>query len=294
MKLSTRILALLLALLTMLVMAVACSNTENDDEDDESTADKENGGESKNTPTTIEETVLLDDAALKITATEYVLNNYQGEQIKVLLENKSEKDLTVNLETLIVNDFIISNYFYEEISAGKKVNTTIDLTPYELEAAGITNVGKLEFHFQSHEPEDYLNITKYPVCTLNTSKVNDMNGTSGEGTEIYNANGVRILAKGVEDKDLNKQDIRLYIENNSTTDYQISCENFSVNGFMIDEFLYATVLSGKKAVTDLGIFPEDLEKNGIEKIENVELKFRFTDSDYENMFESELIAFTAN
>ena len=47
----------------------------------------------------------------------------------------------------------------------------------------------------------------------------------------------------------------------------------SVNGFMLSPFFSTTVYDGKKAINDITVFSSDLEENGIETIEEVELKF---------------------
>ena len=55
-----------------------------------------------------------------------------------------------------------------------------------------------------------------------------------------------------------------------------------------------TVYDGKMALEDITIFAEDLTANGIETIEDVELKFHIYDAKtYETIADSEEIIFSA-
>ena len=52
------------------------------------------------------------------------------------IENNSEKALTISSDNVSVNGCTISGMVYEEIAAGKKVNTSIELYDYEMEENG--------------------------------------------------------------------------------------------------------------------------------------------------------------
>lgn len=87
----------------------------------------------------------------------------------------------------------------------------------------------------------------------------------------------------------------MYIENTSGKNVGISCDNMSINGFMVTPFFSSTVYDGKKAVTDITIMSSDLEKNGIESVEDIEVNFHIYDADsYSTICATGAIAFTAN
>ena len=51
---------------------------------------------------------------------------------------------------------------------------------------------------------------------------------------------------------------------------------------------------GKKAIDDITVFSSDLEENGIESIEDVELKFHIYDADsYSTITDTDPITFSA-
>jgi hypothetical protein len=62
---------------------------------------------------------------------------------------------------------------------------------------------------------------------------------------------------------------------------------------MMDPLFSATVYDGKKCVDDITIFSSDLEDNGIEKIEEVELQFDILNPDtYMTIYTSDPITFS--
>jgi hypothetical protein len=68
----------------------------------------------------------------------------------------------------------------------------------------------------------------------------------------------------------------------------------SINGFMMDPWFSTTVYDGKKSIDEVTIFSSDLEENGIESIEEVELQFHIYDDDtYSTIADSAPITFTA-
>ena len=96
---------------------------------------------------TIEEQVMVDRDGVKITAKEYVEDSFWGEGIKILVENTTEKNIGVSCNAVIVNNYMITDFFVCEVAAGKKSNETIYLLSTELEAAGIENIGQVELYF---------------------------------------------------------------------------------------------------------------------------------------------------
>ena len=69
----------------------------------------------------------------------------------------------------------------------------------------------------------------------------------------------------------------------------------SINGFMMSPFFSTTIYNGKKSIDDITIFSQDLEDNGIESIDQVELKFHIYNADsYSTIADSDPITFTAD
>ena len=303
MKKRTKVLAAILCLTLFAGMAMGSgSSGETKDvassDGSETTADSSinDGAEnsSSKTDVSIDESVIVDQDAIKITATEYVSDSIMGDGIKLLVENNSDKDYTVGCDALIVNDYMITDLFVSEIAAGKKANETMYLSSSSLSAAGIENVGKIEMYFHAYDSElNYL--FKNVYTELHTSEFDNMDTTPNDaGTELYNENGIKIVGKTVDEDSFWGTAILLYTENTSGKNVGISVDDMSINGFMMSPFFSTTVYDGKKSIDEITVFSSDLEANGIESIEDVELKFHIYDADsYSTIADSDTITFTA-
>lgn len=243
----------------------------------------------------IDEQVLLDQEGIVITASEYVSDAIWGDGIKLLIENNTTSDVTVGCNALIVNEYNISDLFISDIAAGKKANETMYLSSTELDAAGIEVVGQVEIYFHIYDSSSYDTIFDSDCVTIQTSEYANMDTTPNDsGTELYNDNGIRIVGKTVDENSFWGTAILLYCENNSGKNVDILVEDMSINGFMMSPYFYTTVYDGRKSIDDITIFSSDLEDNGIESIDEVELQFHISDTDsYETIADSDPITFSA-
>lgn len=277
---------------------VSNEGTEKQDADKSDSNDSEgskDSGDSSGAAVTIDEQVLVDQDGIVVTATEYVTDSIWGDGIKLLLENNSDKDVTVGCNALIVNDYMITDLFSSGIAAGKKSNETMYFSSMQLKAAGIENVGKIEIYFHVYDSSTYDTIFEPECVVVQTSEYANMDTMPDDaGTELYNQNGIRIVGKTVDENSFWGTAILLYVENNSGKNVGISVDDMSINGFMMSPFFSATVYDGKKSIDDITVFSNDLEENGIKAIEEVELKFHIYDADsYSTIADSEPITFSA-
>ncbi len=244
---------------------------------------------------TIEEQVLVDQDGIKITATEYEADSIWGDGIKLLIENDTDKDVTVGCNALIVNDFMISDLFASNVAAGKKANETMHLMSSQLKAAGIESVGQVEVYFHIYDSNSFDNLFDTGCVTIKTSAYENMDTSADDsGTELYNEGGIRIIGKTVDENSFWGTAILLYCENTSGKNVGISVDDMSVNGFMMTPYFSTTVYDGKKSFNDITLLSSELESNGIEAIEEVELKFHIYDVDtYSTITDSDPITFSA-
>lgn len=308
MKKRTKLLALVLSVVTMSSMLFGCGSsaapkknivvgegtTETEESQTEETAGSSTDAEQTSSDVSIEEQVLLDQDGIKITATEYVTDSIMGDGIKLLVENNSDTDYTIGCDELIVNDYMIADLFSVDVAAGKKSNEMMYLSSSELKAAGIDTVGKVEMYFHAYDA-NWDDLFQNVYSEIETSEFANMDTTpNDEGTELYNENGIRIVGKTVDENSFWGTAILLYIENTSGKNVGISVDNMSINGFMMTPYFSTTVYDGKKAIDDITIMSSDLEENGIESIDEVELKFHIYDEDsYDTIADSDAITFSA-
>lgn len=244
---------------------------------------------------TIDEQVLFEQNGIKVTATEYTTDSLWGDGIKLLIENSSSTDLGVGCKALIVNDYMISDLFSASVAAGKKAYETLNLSSSALKAAGIENVGKIEVYFYLYDANSYSTVANIDCVTIKTSAFDTMDSTPNDaGKELYNANGIRIVGKYVDENSFWGTAVLLYIENNSGKNHIIQCDDLSVNGFMVTSYFSSTVYDGKKAIDDITLSSSDLKESNITSIDEIELKFKIIDEDYMHRIESDPITFSVN
>ena len=299
-----KIVALLLTFITVLSLVACGSDTtvvekeivkeeqsvETEQQFDEITDVKEQEDNKENVPVipTIEETVILEYEGVTVTAKEYTAESIWGDGIKLLVENNGDKTVGVSCENVIVNDYMLSDFFSTTVAAGKKDNETLYLSSNELEAAGITNIGKVEVQLYLFNSDSYNTIYTGDLVEIQTSEYENMDVTADNvGAELYNENGVRIVGKYVDEDSFWGAAVILYIENNTGRDITVSCEDLSVNGFMVDSWFGCDVVAGKKAVDDITLTSSTMEENDITSIDDIEVVFTAYDSNtYSTIFKS--------
>ena len=250
--------------------------------------------ESSTSDITIDEQVLFEQDGLKVTATEYVTDSVFGDGIKLLIENNGSTDVGLGCNALIVNDYMISDLFSSTVAAGKKDYETLSLSSSGLKAAGIENVGQIEIYFHTFDADSYMTISDIDCVTIKTSAYDIMDSTPNDsGQELYNADGIRIVGKYVDENSFWGAAVLLYIENNSGKNKVIQCDDMSINGFMVTPYFSSTVYDGKKAIDDITLMSTELEENNITSVDDIELKFRIMNDDFSNSYESDLITFSA-
>lgn len=299
----TRLGMIVLCMAVFASMALASGSSDSGEKKEVVTFDATENVEGVTTPeasdeevkVTIEEQVLLEQDGIIVTAKEYVTDSIWGDGIKLLIENNSDKTVTVGCNALIVNNYMITDLFGAEVAAGKKANEVIYLSSSQLKAAGIEIVGQVEIYFHVYDSESWENIFDTGCITIQTSEYENMDTTVDEvGTELYNADGIRIVGKTVDENSFWGTAILLYCENNSGKNIGVSVEEMSINGFMMNPLYSTTVYNEKMSIDEITIFTSDLEENGIETIEEVELKFHIYDVDtYSTIVDSDEITFSA-
>lgn len=290
MKKKSKILVTMLCLSLFAIMALGSGSSGSDDTKEIVATSNE-----PKTSVTIEEQELINQDGIVITAKEYVTDNIWGDGIKLVLENNSDKTVTVGCNALIVNNYMITDLFVAEVAPGKKSNEVMYLSNTELKAAGIDTVGQVEIYFHVYDSASYDNIFDSGCVTIKTSEFANMDTTPEDmGTELYNENGIRIVGKAVDENSFWGTAILLYCENTSGKNVGISVEEMSINGFMMSPLFSTIIYDQKMSLDEITVLSTELETNGIDEIEEVELKFHIYDVDsYNTIADSEPIKFTA-
>jgi len=298
-----KLFGLTLALILVFSLS-ACggSSTQKPITDDESTqtstADQSTTQESESTAettaVTIENTVLLDQDGLIITAKELVDDSIWGMGVKVLIENNTEENLGVQCNSLIVNNYMITDLFSCSVAAGKKANDTIYLSSSGLEATGITTISDIVISFHVYDSDTYDTLFDTDEIELKTSAYGTVEQpVMDDGKELYNQDGIRIVGKYVDENSFWGAGVLLFIENNYGENITVQCDNMSINGFMVTPYFSCAVNNGRMALDDITIMSSDLEENDITSVDDIELVFKIFNPDtYQTIVETDPIMFS--
>ncbi len=242
----------------------------------------------------IEETVLLDEAGVKVTALELKNDSFWGPELKVLIENNSGQALTFQTRNTSINRFMVDAMFSEDVADGKKANASISFTSETLEACGIDQIATIELSFHIFNSASWDNYFDSSQIVLNTSVAESYTQEVDEsGQLVYDEGGIKIITKSLNEDSIFGPSVRIYVENNSNQNITVQARDVSVNDFMINPVFSADVLNGKRALSDLSFFGSELEDNNIEKIEKVELSFHIFDMDsWDGIVDTDTITLT--
>lgn len=251
--------------------------------------------ESKASLETMEEQECFSTDGLTVTATGISNKSALGKQVDLLVQNDSSNDYNVSCEAVIVNDCMITNMFTCSVAAGKKTNEGIILSSTDLKEAGIDEIGKIELYFSVSNSKTYKTTYNSDCVTIKTSAYDSASmSIDSSGHELYNEGGIKIVGKYVDENSLWGSSVLLYIENNSGEEVTIQADDLSVNGYMVTALFSSTVYDGKHALDKIALLSSDLEKNNIESIDTIELKFKMFDPEtYKTIAETDPISFEA-
>ena len=263
---------------------------------DESDSSVDNGGaQSVVSDATIEETVVLDQDDIKITATELDVNGDMGPELKLAIENNSSKYVSISAQNSSINGYMIDGFIYTELSAGKKANSSMVFDTKSLEASGIKDIASIEFSIVATDLEAFDTLFQSDRIALTTSVGSGYEQAYDDSGEIiFDENGIKIVYQKfvADDAQSYSSYAVLYAENNSDKDINIYSESASVNESMVDGYLTsASIMAGKKSVMRFSFRTEDLAENGIEGVERIETTFVISDiNSYEQITKTPAIS----
>lgn len=295
--------------MSVVLMLVACGSSPSStsqsasvqsESEAESAAQTENPEESvesnDGSEITISESEIFNQDGIKISTTGFEPDGFWGPEVKLLVENDSEKDITVQIRNSSVNGYMIDFQMSCDVAAGKKANDGMGISRSGLEASGIDTIANIEFSFHIFESSSWDTILDSDIIALTTSAGPDYVQTYDDsGDALYDENGIRVISKSLvtNEDDIFGPRYYLYIENNSDRGITVQARETSVNGFMVDPIFSADVLAGKKMVDDVTFMSSQLEENNITKINEIETSLHiFATDNWNTIVDTEPITIT--
>ena len=241
---------------------------------------------------TVEEQVLLEKDGIKIILKSLEADGLFGSALKVLIENSSDKSVTVQTRDAAINGVMIEGSFSRDVVTGKNANSEISFMQSDLDTAGIETIKDIEFKFMVLDTETFDVIFDSETINITTSADPSFVQTyDNSGFVALDQNGFKVTVKKLESEDsFWGADIYVYIENNGETNATVQVRDVSVNGFMIEPAFSSDILAGKKAYDTITFLESDLTDNDITSIDEIELAFHIFDAaSFDTIFESEVV-----
>lgn len=229
----------------------------------------------------IEEQVIYDADGIRVTAISLENDIIWGPSVKVLVENNSDKNITLQTRNSSINGLMVETMFSCDVAVGKKANDSITFMSSELEAANITTIVSIEFSLYIFDSDTWDDIAESAAITLTTSAAPSYKQSfNSDGFIAYEDGGIKIVIQKLNSSDsFWGSDVYVYAENNTASNITIQSRDVSINGFMVDPAFSCDIVAGKKAYDTITFFESDLDENGITDITDLEIKFYIFNSD---------------
>lgn len=237
----------------------------------------------------IQETVLLDQNGIRVTATGLSESEWVGPEINVLIENNTDQSVTLQTQDVSINGIMYSPVFFCDVAAGKKSNETISFYQSDLDSYGITSIQAIELKVEAMDSSSWETLAVGDVITLYTDAPQTTQQVDKSGTPALKQEGLEIVVRGVNtDDELWGPEIMLYLSNQTGSDIVVQLDDFSINGYMISPILSCDIVDGKIAYGTIYLDADELKKNGIDQIDTIECTFVISDSNtWDTIFESD-------
>lgn len=260
---------------------------------------------------TLEETVLVDEGNVKITATGLKYTAYEV-KVSLTLENNTDKNLSFRSGTLgyscnSVNGYMVDGgYLNADVAAGKKSNESVSFDIDELSILGLPDIADIELGFDiaDDQHETYLQTgprqlktsaadsydygaDTYRAAILNGGLAKTLGFTvDGDSGELqFDEKGVRVISQTLITNSSGEQVLFVEVENTTGDTVFASVGDVAVNGLGIQSGTWSTdwVSPGKRRIVSMSLSTmlEDNQRAafGLEQIGAVSYSFGFKDMD---------------
>ena len=236
---------------------------------------------------TIADEVIVDNEVCTLKITKAEVDPIWGFTLKVFCENKTaDKTLMFSISDAIVNGYMASPYWAEEVAPGKKSNDKVTFLSADFDEIGITSADEIIFSLKVYDSNDWLadafvedTFTIYPTgLTADQIQCPERKTTPEEQILVEN-DDICFVVLSTEVDDIWGYRLRCYIENKTDKDLMFSWDDVSVNGFMIDPYWAREVSSHARCYNYVSFYPEKLAENDITVVEDIEFSMRVYDSD---------------
>jgi hypothetical protein len=273
---------------------------------------------------TIEETMLVDESDIKITATGLKYTAYDV-KLSLTIENNSNQDLsfysgTSGYNCNSINGYMIDGgYLNADIAAGKKANETVSFSVDQLTLFGLSEIADIElgFNITDSNYDDYLQTGPRQLKTSAADSYDYETDTYRQAIEnhvlenalgftldcdseeiVFDQKGVRVVSQVLTTNTSGEQALLVEVENTTSDTVYTSVGNISLNGLGIQSGTWSTdwISGGKRRIIAMNL-SNMLDESyrsafGLENIGQVAYTFEPKDSDRDTLVVPQTLTLT--
>ena len=234
-------------------------------------------------------TVLLDRDGIRVAADWQDGDEFDG-QIRLVLENNTDRPLWLTTESIVVNGFVMQyGSLFALADPGQTEEGYFYLDEQEVMDAGITQFQEISFQMQVIDDETYGLLLTQPVTFRPQCEEDYVQETPQPGTVLLDQDGVLLSYQGYEpDYSLPEEpcygSLKLYLENNTDYPLEIYSLESQVNGKDGEVYLWADLPAHTRSVVRLSLYDlENLKITSWDQLETVTLTLEIGDWDTEQL-----------
>lgn len=234
-----------------------------------------------------EGTVLLDRDGIRVAADWQDGDEFDG-QIRLVLENNTDRPLWLTTESIVVNGFVMQyGSLFALADPGQTEEGYFYLDEQEVLGAGITQFQEISFQMQVIDDETYGLLLTQPVTFRPQCEEDYVQETPQPGTVLLDQDGVLLSYQGYEPVHPMPEEpcyggLKVYLENN--TDYALGVYTLDaqVNGKKAEVYLWADLPAHSRCLALISLYDlENLKITSWDQLETVTLTLEIGDWDTE-------------
>ncbi len=134
--------------------------------------------------------ILIDNEYITVTATGLVHDDdFECTDLWLYVVNKSDKDISLDVESCSINDIMMDVFFVESVPAGKALFGTVSFYDEELKEKEVGEIGEIEIKFSGYDEAAYLG----SILDIDPEEI------LGEGVEDLLEGGIESILGGDTD-----------------------------------------------------------------------------------------------
>lgn len=233
-----------------------------------------------------EETVVADNDECLVKLTDMKYDEVFGCTVGIHIENKStEKVYMFCTGDTAINNIQVDPYWAYELGTGASFDDEITISNDQLKEIGVAydDITDLELSFRVYDTDDYNGVVAeealhiYPYgeeCAVAYTRE-----PQDSDVVLMDTPEVQMVAIGYDHDDFWGYEVKTYLLNKTDSEVMFSVDSAEVNGIELDPYYAESLAAGKSTFSHIAWDDSVLEKNGIEKVEDIKLTLSAYDCD---------------